>query len=113
MPKLTFENKITMGNAIQIGLIIFAVIAAYFGIVARVDGSGRDIAALQQSIDLLPDLRGRVSTIETRINIGQQQREQFQDKTEIALDKLSNQNSLIMAQLAGIIARMDEAEKRR
>lgn len=113
MPRLTFENKITLGNAIQIVLICFAVIAAYFGIVGRVDGSARDIASLQQSVDAVPDLSGRVSTIETRINIGQAQREQFQDKTEAALEKLAAQQSQMMALLSGIIARMDEAEKSR
>jgi len=37
----------------------------------------------------------------------------FQNKTDNTLERLANQNSQILAQLAGIVARMDEAEKRR
>ncbi len=55
----------------------------------------------------------RVTVVEDSIARGRPDRLALQDKTETVLDKLASQNSQILAQLAGIVARMDEAEKRR
>lgn len=106
MPRFSFEPKITLGNIITIVLALIPAIYAY----ATLSGT---VTLSAEAVKAIPAIESRVSTIETRINIGQAQREQFQEKTEAALDRLAAQNSLIIAQLSGIIARMDEAEKRR
>lgn len=49
MPRWTFENKITLGNLIQIGFILAGAFAAYYGITsslakAEVDNQAQDRA---------------------------------------------------------------------
>ncbi len=66
MPRFTFENKFTFGNVIQIGLLLFAVVGAYFGIIGRVDGNTLSITALQKAVAPVESLNVRLTVIESR-----------------------------------------------
>lgn len=106
MPKFSFDPKITLGNIITIVLALIPAIYAYAVMAGTVSQSAEAVKAI-------PTIEKRLTTVEINQVNGRNDRIDFQDKTEATLEKLANQQALIMAQLAGIIARMDEAEKRR
>ena len=97
MPRLSFENKVTFGNILTIAAMLAGLVVGYISL----SGS---VAASADAVKAIPGIESRVSTIETRINIGQAAREQFQNKTEATLDKLQAQNSLILQQIAALNA---------
>src|SRR6187549_3667839 len=50
MPRWTFENKITLGNLIQIGFIVAGAFAAYYGITSAVAKGEVDNQAQDRAI---------------------------------------------------------------
>ena len=75
MPKWTFENKITLGNLIQIAFIIAALFAAYYGItgaIAKGDADNRaqdtTIAAIQA---MVAPLAPAINNLDTRLTVGE------------------------------------------
>jgi hypothetical protein len=67
----------------------------------RITVSEQVEAGLDKRLSILEDLAAR----------GRQDRLDFQSKTQDQLDRLQNQNAQILAQLAGIVARMDESDR--
>lgn len=108
MPKWTFENKFTTGNIVQIGMILLALVGGWYGLVNRVDAAADSIEDLQRQVATITDLGSRVSTIETRINIGQLAREQFQEETKQALREQGQVLTQILQVQAAILARLEE-----
>lgn len=62
-----FDPKITLGGAIQIGLLFITLIGAYYGIVSRVDGNDKDIAALQRVVTDIPGIKSDVLLLQNTI----------------------------------------------
>lgn len=104
MPKFTFDNKITFGNLLTIATVIFGLLAGYITLSATV-------AASADAVKAIPGIENRVTTIETRINIGQQAREAFQADMKESLEQLRQQNTLILQTLSAIVARLDEKDR--
>jgi hypothetical protein len=99
MPRWTFENKITFGNILTIVVTLGGLLAGYMTLVGTVGASAEAVKAL-------PGLETRVTTIETRINIGQQQREKFQDQVLATLSQLQQQNLETQKALARLEAKL-------
>lgn len=53
MPRWTFENKITLGNLIQIGIIVAGAIGAYYGLTGALAKSEQDNLAQDRAISVL------------------------------------------------------------
>lgn len=106
MPRWTFENKITFGNLLTIIIALVPAIFSYAVMWGTVTQSAEAVKAI-------PNIETRVSTIETRINIGQKAREDYQAATAATLDKIQTQQLQIIAQTAAIIARLDEQDRTR
>ncbi len=53
----------------------------------------------------------RLTTLETAAQLGRADRLAFQAKTEDTLDKIVNQNAQLMASIAAITARLDQADR--
>lgn len=101
MPRFTFENKFTFGNIITIVVTLGGLLAGYMTLVGTVGSSA-------EAVKVLPGLENRVTTIETRINIGQQAREQFQAETRQALKEQSATLTQILQVQATILARLED-----
>lgn len=99
MPRWTFENKITFGNILSIIITAGGLLAGYMTLVGTVGASA-------EAVKSLPGLENRVSTIETRINIGQQQREKFQDTVLATLAELQRQNLETQKAIARLEAKL-------
>lgn len=99
MPRWTFENKITFGNLLSIIITAGGLLAGYMTLVGTVGASA-------EAIKVLPGLENRVSTIETRINIGQDQREKFQDTVLATLAELQRQNLETQKAIARLEAKL-------
>lgn len=101
-----FDGRVTMGNVLTMIVMVGSLIMGYATLATSVSSSA-------EAVKSIPAIEGRVSTIETRINLGQAAREQFQAETRQALkEQAASINQMLQLQ-AAIIARMDEAEKRR
>ena len=100
-PKWTWENKITVGNVLTIAITICSLMAGYMTLVGTVGASA-------EAVKVLPGLETRVSTIETRINIGQQACEAFQAETRQALKEQSATLTQILQVQATILARLED-----
>ena len=100
MPKWTFENKITMGNLMQIALLVAGFVYGY----ATLSGSA---ASSSEAVKAIPGIESRVTTIETRINLGLQAREQFQQETKQALREQSAILSQLLQSNATILAKLE------
>lgn len=107
-----FEPKITLGGAIQIVLLLFAIVAAYFTIVARVESSQKDIGSLQLKVEPIDNLETRMALVERNQVVGREQRESFQEDITAAVAELNRQQTMILQQLAAIVARLDERDRR-
>lgn len=99
MPRWTFENKITFGNLLSIIITAGGLLAGYMTLVGTVGASA-------EAIKVLPGLENRVSTIETRINIGQAQREKFQDTVLATLAEIQRQNLETQKAIARLEAKL-------
>lgn len=98
-PKWTWENKITFGNVLTIAITVCGLVAGYMTLVGTVGSSA-------EAVKVLPGLENRVSTIETRINIGQAQREKFQDQVLATLQQLAQQNLETQKAIARLEAKL-------
>lgn len=103
-PKLTFEPKITFGNVLTIVTTIVGLVAGYATLV-------QSVATSAEAVKSIPGIENRVTTIETRINVGQQAREAFQIETKQALKDQAELLSQILQTQAAILARMDEKDR--
>lgn len=101
MPRFTFENKFTFGNLITIVVTLGGLFAGYMTLVGTVGASA-------EAVKVLPGLENRVTTIETRINIGQAAREAFQAETKQALKEQAAALSLILQTQSAILARLED-----
>lgn len=115
MPRLTFENKITMGNAIQVGLLLLALVGAYFGIIGRADSQAKDISELQRTVAPIPQIQTDLSVLKSTITAKGQQRDaqigslerrvdQNQLSVEAKLDKIVDGMSDLSSQVSGLNA---------
>lgn len=115
MPKLTFENKITLGNAIQVGLLLLALVGAYFGIIGRADSQAKDISELQRTVSPIPQIQTDLSVLKSTIAAKGQQRDaqigslerrvdQNQLSVEAKLDKIVDGMSDLSSQVSGLNA---------
>lgn len=115
MPRLTFENKITMGNAIQVGLLLLALVGAYFGIIGRADSQAKDISELQRTVSPIPQIQTDLSVLKSTIAAKGQQRDaqigslerrvdQNQLSVEAKLDKIVDGMSDLSSQVSGLNA---------
>jgi hypothetical protein len=104
MPRFTFENKFTFGNLVTIITTIGGLLAGYITL-------ANTVAQSAEAVKAIPAIENRVTTIETRINMGQQAREQFQAETAAALAELRNQNLQILQSVAALVARLDEKDR--
>lgn len=115
MPRLTFENKITMGNAIQVGLLLLALVGAYFGIIGRADSQAKDISELQRTVSPIPQIQTDLSVLKSTIAAKGQQRDaqigslerrvdQNQLSCEAKLDKIVDGMSDLSSQVSGLNA---------
>lgn len=111
MPRFTFENKLTVGNLVQLAIILLGGIGLYYGLVDKVNANTRDITSLQEIVRASTDLSQRVATIETRINIGFAAREAFQAETKQAFKEQAAILSSILQTQAAILARMEDAKR--
>jgi methyl-accepting chemotaxis protein len=70
MPRFSFENKFTLGNAIQVSLIIFGGLWAYFTLVDDTAQATNDIGSLKPAVEALRDTSAsfntRLTVIESR-----------------------------------------------
>lgn len=98
-PKWTWENKITFGNVLTITITVCGLMAGYMTLVGSVGASA-------EAIKILPGLETRVSTIETRINIGQAAREKFQDTVLATLAEMQRQNLETQKAIARLEAKL-------
>lgn len=98
-PRWTWENKITFGNVLTIAFTAAGLMAGYLTLVGTVGASAEAVKAL-------PGLESRVSTIETRINIGQVQTEKFQDQVLATLSELQRQNLETQKAIARLEAKL-------
>lgn len=98
-PKWTWENKITFGNILTIVVTVCGLAGGYMTLVGTVGASA-------EAIKVLPGLETRVTTIETRINIGQAAREKFQDTVLATLADLQRQNLETQKAIARLEAKL-------
>lgn len=49
MPRLQFENKITLSGLIQIGLLVVAIVGGYFTMVNKIDSAATEIVGLKEA----------------------------------------------------------------
>lgn len=115
MPKFTFENKFTLGNAIQIAVIVIGGIWAYATLSAEVAAQSKaqtefkaQVASLDSSVD---DILRRLPVVERNQVTGKEAREEGQARTDQALEELRQQNVAILSALAAITARLDERDR--
>ena len=66
MPRFSFENKFTLGNAIQVSLIIFGGLWAYFTLVDDTAQATNDIGHLRPVVESLRDSN---ATFNTRLTV--------------------------------------------
>ncbi len=66
------------------------------------DGFGKRVSAVEEASTAVAT---RVTTVETRISIGQQQREDFQRRMDAAVEELRKQNIAILQAVARLEAR--------
>lgn len=63
------EKKVTLGNIIQIGLIIFSAAAGYYGLGSRIDKLGGHIAVLETRVNYIEnDPQRRLESIEGKLD---------------------------------------------
>lgn len=101
MPRWTFENKVTLGNLIQILVVVVGLVWGY----ASLAGS---VATSADAVKAIPSIDSRL----TKVEINQINNTLARSEQTVKIDKLIDQNSLILQAVAGIVARMD-AEKRK
>ena len=99
MPKWTFENKITFGNILTVVVTVGGLMAGYITLVGTVGASAEAVKAISS-------IENRVSTIETRINIGQAAREKFQDQVLATLAMVQQQNLETQKAIARLEAKL-------
>lgn len=104
MTRFTFENKFSLGNLVTMLVTAGGLLAGYVTLANTVANSAEAVKAI-------PAIESRVTTIETRINLGQQAREKFQDETAAALEELRAQNLQILQSVAALVARLDEKDR--
>lgn len=109
-PRITWENKITLGNLVQIGLIILGGLSAWFGAIERINSAetlARSIEVRVEKVDTvlagIPPLANRVSTLETRISLDDARRRDFEDDTKTTLRDTAALMSKILEQQATIL----------
>lgn len=104
MTRWSFENKLTFGNVLTMIVTIGGLLVGYVTMAGTV-------ATSADAVKSIPIIENRVTTIETRINIGQQAREAFQTDMKASIESLRVQNSLILQTLSAVVARLDEKDR--
>ena len=99
MPRFTFENKFTFGNLVTTVITLGGLLAGYMTMVGPVGASA-------EAVKSLPGLETRVTTIETRINIGQAAHEKFQDQVLATLSIMQQQNLETQKAIARLEAKL-------
>jgi hypothetical protein len=114
--KLVKNNILTMIARFG-GLIAAPLLLGAFGVFGwyvtttsdAISSASRVSAELASTVD---DVTERVTVIETRINIGQRNREEFQDQVLETLAEIQRTQTLILQKQAAQDARFDGVEKR-
>ena len=99
MPRFTFENKFTLGNAISVATFLVAAALAWGNLTSRVD------AKVDKS-EMTP-IETRLAVVERNQVTGREAREEGQRRTEAAVEELRKQNVQILQTQAAILARLD------
>lgn len=66
MPRFAFENKITMGNIIQIIMIVVSMVGGGYYIVGTTSANTSGILRLQEAIKPIESLNIRLTVVESR-----------------------------------------------
>lgn len=89
MPRFSFENKFTLGNAIQVAILLLGGMWAYFTLVDDTAQATTDIGSLKPAVEALRDTD---ATFNTRLTVVESRAEtQAKEMAEMseAIDKLS------------------------
>jgi hypothetical protein len=101
VPKWTFENKITLGNLIQIGFIAFACIAGYFVLVGNDTAQAKAIGDIQEKI---APLAAASQNYDTRLTVAESNRAADQKQ----MDALESTNRELLAALQVLTVKLAE-----
>lgn len=95
MPRLTWENKFTVGNMIQIVLLLATLISIYYGVLNRLDAQAKDIDVLRTQVQGLntDNIPTRISVLENSIAVGGINSDRMQASMSTRLDKLEANTS--------------------
>jgi methyl-accepting chemotaxis protein len=66
MPRFSFENKFTLGNAIQVAILLLGGMWAYFTLVDDTAQATTDIGSLKPAVEALRDTN---ATFNTRLTV--------------------------------------------
>lgn len=106
-----FDRQVSVGNIISILVTAGGLFAGYMTLVGSVTSSA-------EAVKSIPGIQERLTKVEINQVNGKNDRLDFQQRTETTLDKLAaqsdrqtSQSAAILAQLSGIVARMDEADR--
>jgi methyl-accepting chemotaxis protein len=94
MPRISFENKFTLGNAIQVAILLVGGLWAYFTLVDDTAQATNDIGSLKPAVEALRDTS---ATFNTRLTVVESRAEtQAKDLAEMA-EAIDHLNSAVQA----------------
>lgn len=73
MPRFSFENKFTFGNLIQVGILVVGMVGGWYMMAGTVSGNSTAIAALQSAVKPIETLNVRLTVLESRAAVTDQQ----------------------------------------
>lgn len=111
MPNISWDPKITFGNALTVLTIVVGGLGAFFALQGSVSASSEKIATLQQQVQPIDDLKTRMVVVERNQQTGKEQREAFQVEAKQTLELLRQQNLTILNSLSAITARLDAQDR--
>jgi methyl-accepting chemotaxis protein len=94
MPRFSFENKFTLGNAIQVAILLVGGLWAYFTLVDDTAQATNDIGSLKPAVEALRDTS---ATFNTRLTVVESRAEtQAKELAEMA-EAIDHLNSAVQA----------------
>jgi methyl-accepting chemotaxis protein len=94
MPRISFENKFTLGNAIQVAILLVGGLWAYFTLVDDTAQATNDIGSLKPAVEALRDTS---ATFNTRLTVVESRAEtQAKELAEMA-EAIDHLNSAVQA----------------
>jgi hypothetical protein len=110
MPRFSWENKFTIGNAIQVVLLLATLISLYFGVVGRLEAQGKDIIELQATVSQVPSLAQHVAIIDNTMTINKAARDKSMDAMSDRLDTLTATVNVLAQNVAALTATIKARE---